>query len=457
MEELERTDSVSQYGITWQFDAKVPVGKFVNGDYYVVGPVTVTSVTPKPLFGEEVSDPSADETASYAGQYARNGSALNLPVTGWPAFDSRTDGHRYDPKSFVFFPVSMKPGDSLISTISVAKLGERTRMLGPSDHQSVSSVQAAAVLTCLAQPVPADAFRPAYCDRSQRIYLARDLRRDLLPRLHRVSTTPSLAQYERVFQRPWLDTVFFEFCCPVENMPQYGREVARAAGIGTLLLCLDFTPEEKEVLLRNVVQVGIDYGGAVRAGHAGWPAHGGHGSGRKWIMVFAGILLGDPDMQNPYARHPDVKFGEDMQTMYGQGWTGAWALYAGHIGPDGEKQQEGWGAYEHLPPSQWKSRLGESYRRCCTSVAWVGEGLAIRILCADKIWNGNAFLDYCDRWMQEDDTPFLEEVKNAKGWDFSGSPRQRRTWDPFVDEMWATYRPTLDAPMDGWKQPPQGR
>ena len=29
---------------------------------------------------------------------------------------------------------------------------------------------------------------------------------------------------------------------------------------------------------------------------------------------------------------PPGKFGEDMQTMMGSGWTGATALYAGHYG-----------------------------------------------------------------------------------------------------------------------------
>src|SRR5688572_11131693 len=33
--ELPLQDSVTQFGITWRFEAPVPVGQFVNGDYYV--------------------------------------------------------------------------------------------------------------------------------------------------------------------------------------------------------------------------------------------------------------------------------------------------------------------------------------------------------------------------------------------------------------------------------------
>src|ERR1017187_9871122 len=54
LSELPRLKSVSQYGITWTFEAPAPVGQFVNGDFYVVGPVTITNVAPRPLVGSEV-------------------------------------------------------------------------------------------------------------------------------------------------------------------------------------------------------------------------------------------------------------------------------------------------------------------------------------------------------------------------------------------------------------------
>ena len=39
--ELLLADTVSIDGITWKFSERVPVGRFVNGDWYVVGPVTI--------------------------------------------------------------------------------------------------------------------------------------------------------------------------------------------------------------------------------------------------------------------------------------------------------------------------------------------------------------------------------------------------------------------------------
>ncbi|MEX0886836.1 MAG: hypothetical protein WD009_10400 [Phycisphaeraceae bacterium] len=447
IDELPRRESITQYGITWTFDTAVPVGQFVTGDYYVVGPVTVTSVSPRPLFGDEVDEPTEQEHRDFPGQMARHGSVLNMEATAYPPFDSRTQGRRYNPETFAQFPVQMEPGDVLISTISVDDVSARQRMLGPSDHTNVSRVQSAAILICLAEPVPADAFRPAYAEPEPELYFARDLRRDLLPRLD--SPDSARLQYmTRAFERPWIDNVFFGFTAPVDNTPQYGREVGRAAGMGTLTLMLDHDPHDQERLLLGIVQAGIDYWGLIRSGHGGYPAHGGHGSGRKWILVFTGLMLGDEDMQNPYQRFPEAVFGEDMQTTYGQGWTGARALYAGHVGPDGE-QDRGWGLYEHLPPEQWEHRIGESYRNCCTSIAWVGQALAIHLMQAQEIWDHDAYLDYADRWMYEDNTEFRARIEEATGWRFGS---QGSTWDAFVNDMWARYRTAEGMPpIDGWR------
>ena len=428
--ELKKVDTVTHFGITWKFSEKVPVGNFVNGDYYVVGPVTIVEIIPAPT-------------------PERNGSVLNLPIDpGKSPFDSRTKEGRFDARLRANLPISMKPGDILISSISVDEVGVLPAPLRPQD-KSHSPVRSVSILTCLKEPVPPDAFRPSYCDyKEQKIYLARNLRRNLLPSLSREGIRfeleigkVSLEDFSNRFSRPWLDVCFFGFDAAIEYQPHYGREVGRAVGIAGLLLMLDYSLEEKEKLLIGLVQYGIDLWGIVRAGYPGWPAHGGHGSGRKFPIVFAGIMLGDEEMQMPKKKYPNLKFGEDMQTMYDKGWTGAKAVYAGHVGKDGLPGKPDWGAYEHLSPSDWPGNLGENYRRCCTSICWVGQALALRILHAEKIWDHDAFFDYVDRWMTEDDTKAIEEIKNARGWDYSASwARQRQCWDPFVEDMWKKYR-----------------
>jgi hypothetical protein len=416
---------VTRDGITWTFKKPAPVGQFVNGDYYVVGPVTVVKIDPPPSEKE-----------------GRNGSARNLPAgaTGKSPFDRRVLQGRYAPELRAAPPVHLKPGDTLISAISTES-GKKYPMWLREQGSHKSPVRSYAVLTVLDRAPAAEAFRPSYGDRKQKIYYARDLKRDLLPSLARVPAAPDIREFAEHFRRPWLDVCFFGFDAAADYQAAYGREVGRAVGLASLLLMLDFTSEEKEPLLLNLVQYGIDLWGLIKNGHPGWPAHGGHGSGRKWPILLAGILLGDPDMQSPGKSFPAVQFGEDMQTMYGRGWTGAKALYAGHVGKDGLAGKTGWGAYEHLPPLEWPARIGEDYRRCCTSVAWVGQALAARLLQARGPWGHDAFFDYVDRWMTEDDREAVEEIQKARGWDyFAPWGRQRQAWDPFVNEMWWKYR-----------------
>jgi hypothetical protein len=152
-------------------------------------------------------------------------------------------------------------------------------------------------------------------------------------------------------------------------------------------------------------------------------------------------MLGDDEMQSPNTVLPELNFGEDMQTMYDQCWTGADVVYAGHIGPEGNEFRDGWGPYEHLHPRDWYDNLGEGYRRCCTSLCWVGQALAARIMKAMEYWDHPAFFDYVDRWMTEDDSEAVQIILQTRGWDYTADwSRQGQCWDEFVQNMWDAYR-----------------
>ena len=189
LDELPLKDSISQYGMTWTFDKPARVGQFVNGDFYVVGPVTITAIAPKPLYGAEIplNQLDAQDKSQAQKDRVRNGFMLNPPAEREVSYDSGVRNW-FRPNLIQRLPVSMKPGDSLVSTISM-KLGvvlqaplqmnkDETESRGVED---ASPVKDAAVLTCVAEPQPPDAFRPAFCDRTQKIYLARNLKRELLP------------------------------------------------------------------------------------------------------------------------------------------------------------------------------------------------------------------------------------------------------------------------------------
>ena len=170
-------------------------------------------------------------------------------------------------------PVKMRPGDSLVSTISLPKgLSVRAQLRNDVERgiEDSSPIRTAAVLTCVSQPQPPDAFRPAFCDRAQRSYLARNLETRTSSTVTATKSTPPVELYIRFTQRPWVGTCFFGFEEPVENMPSYGLEDPVRVGISALLLCTDLAPWLKEPLLVSYVQVGMDLHGRNGAVRTPW-------------------------------------------------------------------------------------------------------------------------------------------------------------------------------------------
>jgi len=443
LEDLPLLSQINQHGIIWTFSTPQRVGRFVNGDYYVIGTATITDIQPLPTPAN-----------------GRHGSMLNIPANVQKSgFDSRLVSERYDSSLRVYPPITLAPGNKLVSSRSV-DASYLPAVMRPSDL-SESPVASVSILTSVSVPQPLDAFRPSYARGSTQIYLSRNLRRSILPTLQPVQYVPPLSEFEGYLKRPWVDSVFFSFAVPSEYMASYGRENGYVMSFAGLLLTLNFIQEQKEPLLVYLTQYGIDLYGLVEQGHSGWQAHGGHGTGRKFPIVLAGMMLNEEKMKSVKAN-----FGEDMQTIWvtetppAGTFTKSWHLkpetvvYGGHVGINGESVNPGWGPYEHLAPSAWKSTLGESYRRCCTSVSWVGEALAARLIPGmQQAWNHAQFFNYVDRWMLSADDPRdLEAIRIATGMTIDADFLQGQSWKilsgggyykphrTFVDEMWAAYR-----------------
>jgi len=447
--DLPLTNQITQQGITWTFSQPQRVGRFVNGDYYVVGTVTVTDIAPLATVSNGV-----------------NGSMLNIkPNIQKSGFDSRIMSGRYDPSLRVYPPITLTPGNKLVSSRSATNTLHS--VMRPADTPD-SPVASISILTSVAAPLPPDAFRPSYAQGVTNIYLSRNLKRNLLPTLAPVQDVPPLSEFEGYLQRPWVDSVFFDFDIPAEYMAAYGRENGYLISFASLLLTLNFTPAQKEPLLVYLTQYGLDLYGLVQQGHSGWPAWGGYGSGRKFPIVFAGLLLNQPAMISVQSQ-----FGEDMQTIWvsethpAGTYTKSWhthpeiAVYGGHVGINGESVNPGWGPYEHLAPSNWVNNTGESYRRCCTSVSWVGEALAARLIPGMMTnWNHPQFFAYVDRWMFSPDEPADLAAMAAVGMTVDTDFQQGQVWRvlsgggyqpsyrTFIDEMWAAYRvmPQITSP-----------
>jgi hypothetical protein len=438
--DLPLMTQICQAGITWTFSLPVPVGRFVNGDYYVVGPATIIDV-----------DPPA--TNGY------NGSMLNIQVNiQHSGFDWRIQQDRYNPDLRVYPPIILTPGNELVSSISAET--NLQSVMRP-DDTSVSPVASVSILTSMAAPQPPDAFRPSYAQGATNIYLSRNLQRQQLPTLAPVQYIPTLAEFEGYLRQPWVDSVFFSWDAQAQYMTSYGREGGYLMSFAGLLLTLDFTQAQKEPLLVYLVQYGIDLYGLVQQGHDGWPAWGGHGTGRKFPIVLAGVMLNQTNMSSVVSQ-----FGEDMQTIWvnetppAGTYTQSWqtepqtAVYGGHVGINGNTVNPGWGPYEHLQPTNWANPLGEEYRRCCTSCAFIGEALAARLIPGmQTAWNHPQFFAYCDRWMFVPDDPrdvatmlsatgfdVLPDYPQGQSWYVLGGGGYVQPYSDFVDLMWAAYR-----------------
>jgi hypothetical protein len=198
---------------------------------------------------------------------------------------------------------------------------------------------------------------------------------------------------------------------------------------------MDATQDQKRHLLYNLVQYGIDLHGMVELG-AVYNEGGGITSGRKWPLLFAGLMLDDPSFLPP----PQTSvFHEDAETYYGQGWYGQKALWQ-IVMHHGKREP-----YQEKPPTQWDEwdQTSEDYRVCCAARAWVGQGLAALLMGAKAEWNHDAFFDAIEDWMRREDI----FAANRQG--YPRPPEETRSFDQFVDAFWAAHRGDVPPQPDG--------
>lgn len=425
---------ISQYGITWTFDQPVRVGRYITGDWWVKGPATIIKITPEPGpvsgYSQEFKVNRWNDTSLKPDTVMRNGSMIIEKVGAMQGYDSRAAG--YSSQLSLCFPLTLSPNQSLISSISNDTLpvpNFAAPIMWDTEMMSETVMKAAAVLTCVAEIPPTDAFRPPYAGTDKPVLRASNIKWELLPQLHAVGEVPAWEVVERFFQRPWIDHLMSwsqQQLVPNENGPNYGREHARIVSLASMMLALDVPREKKDILTIGLIQRGIDIHGLAQVGGY-WNEGGGHSSGRKWPVLFASLMLEEPAL----AELPETAFfQEDTQTYHGKGWAGQKVLWQ-MIQHHGKRD-----TFEEKDPSTWErwDKTSESYRTCCTAVSWVGSALLARYMKAIILWGHDAHFDYVDRWMREDD-PY----QSQRG-DFPRPKGEGDTFDPFVTAMWKAHR-----------------
>jgi len=433
-----QASAVKQFEITWTFDTNYTVGQFANRDLWVVGPVNIVGFDP----------PSSSVRARIS-----NGSMINPRPQSKQGYDSAMPDNAYDAAlnvargRSVGNPLRVPPNSSLVSTISQPTVGGKT------------TLKRAAILTVLAVPAKAGDFRPPYCgsDKTPK-FNASMLDRSLLQSLRPVAATPSLKEVEGYFAAPWLDHQPYwcgDQAHPSLNMPDYGREIHTRIGVGGLMLHLDFPLAQKEMLLCRYVQLGIDLGGVVlNGGRFNWGNDGGEGGGRKWPILFAGLMLNDETLKavgaksgdhlyrsgyGPGREPPDyIHFGEDDQTFY-VAQVDVEATHSAQWNPDKRDKTRTpyeasdiglpeWAIRHATDPYQSNKDIWTIYRNVA-GPPFHGTALAALLTPGGKaLWNHDAYFDYSDRYM----------ALTAPGQPYAG---WWRSMSAFTANMWDTYRP----------------
>jgi hypothetical protein len=370
--------SITQYGITWTFDQAYQYGQYANGDYWVVGPVTITSITP-------------DSTGG------RNGWEINPQSHTTQPYDDRS--YYYNTAALPSLPNTVPINSSVVKTISTVASGH-------------TNIQTAAVLTVLPS-VPENngttLFRPPYFGTSKTSYSLSDMDLSGLPSLSSVANTPTLASVVSNFQKVQLDHLegwVGRTIHPVDNMPDYGSDISNNISDGILRLMLDESVQDKQQAGIMLTQAAIDWY-QMRATGQVWAANGGHSMGRKLIILFGGIILNNQNMKDAVSNGVDVTYHENGQvTFYQQANNGNGMVVWGQPGSEVEYWRE-----LATPDSGSKTILdpygyidggyepGGVYQDL-TAPVFKNESIAARLLPGGSaIWNDSEFFDYVERWV----------------------------------------------------------
>jgi hypothetical protein len=310
------------------------------------------------------------------------------------------------------------------------------------------ALDTAAVLTCLDQAPPADAFRPAYAGKDKTIYETKDIQWDLLPKLKPVASTPDFEKMARIYQRPWLDHIgdwTIQYTAPGQNQAAYGGLVTRMNAFASLMLLLDVPREQKEKLMIGFLQYGIDLHGLAECGRQ-WFPDGGHWMGRKWPILFTSLMLNKPeirafppvDMAKPVlyggitlepgsaGPPPTTFFSEDLSTYYGRGANGQNVLWRVVFHTHARQP------YQEKPYTEWNDDEKFQNNYFWTPADWPALALSALYMKQKATWDHDAFFDFNDWFMQ----PGQTRLDSKTGTPF---PTRKGT-DKFVLDMWAAYR-----------------
>ncbi len=412
--------SITWRDITWTYTGGGASGVYATGEKWVVGPIVLTGVSTSVSgchIGGGMVNPNAGDMNTYSSPDG------NVLVQG---FDSRRgtyssvlkfiSGEIITGSLITSVSWDNKPGDRYIHHFGILTVVENAPVSG------------------------ATSFRPAYGDATNKdvVWTTEDINTDLL-QSHVPSGTPNISG---LFDYPWIDLFG---CVSGEmydtsdyGMPKYGVLYLDAVAEAGLYCNCNYSAALKLPILVGLIQAGIDNAANIANGAINlWPNNGGQGQGRKFPILFAGLLLNDAtmlaiaDKSGDYIYNGDnyeglenmpadyINFAEDDQTFYvdardvAREWPAYNANDTNNTHPDNRNYVDpGWTHYVNgqLGMAEWGVR--HATEPACENSEWniayrntVGKSISGFTLAAlmttgmKSAWKHNVLFDYADRFV----------------------------------------------------------
>ena len=421
---------IKRHAITWTINGSPASGTYANGDPWVVGPVTITNITPA-------------STVTSSGRTI-NGTMLNPEAAEWPqqGFDSKmSEGQGLNWNAGLN---KGRPGGNALSASNPLVVPAGTSVCSSVSHPTDTkrpTLTDFSVLTVVASAPAAGSFRPPYCGTDKTHYWNKSqLNYNILRKLAPVSGAFTPDEIAGNFERPWVEIstqqMAYTGLRASNNQPFYGRDMDMILGSGLLTLHLNYTNAQKEALYVRLVQYGLDVYGAWKSNNAViWQDEAGIMQGQKAPVVLAGMALNDSKIAALGSM--EKKFSIDRQTWYvTQADVGrTLQTQSGKPPPSRQYQQSDVGVPEwgikHTSTAQFDNPDWSAVYRDVVFHGSYGTALFAHLTPGMKAaWNHNAHFDYFDR------------VRRISGSD-AGTPFQRNMWNAYSDSQ-----PPIDPPTD---------
>ena len=427
--------SVTQEEFTWTFSEERPVGQYVNGDWFVVGPVTITNITP--------------ESTESDGR-VKNGSMLDwvgLPQ-GMDSYNSAESGGSAAESPHANYSESLNVSPNrngyLVGLNNVTVWSSIGRE-NPGNGRP--TLEDCTVLTVVEDVPPEGAFRPnPYTSDKSHRWTESDLDWSILRNLSPPSgftqdwtsqafamrrVAPEPAPNPGTGDRPYRHL-------RIEIIGGQGKDLSYSRAPRFLHLHLDGTQEDKRQLFINCVQHGLDvFYRAEQTSEMLFPPNGAWSAGRTLPACFAALALNDTPLKGiiggGWDSHISSDNGQVMRVTQAQ------------IDSDSQDFQQKdlnmphWMIRARTEPFRSDNRRawGEASYSYVRHVFWGAVTMAHLTPGMREVWDYEPMFDFVDR---------CAEIELGRGDVETGT----NGIHPFALAMWQTYRTTFGETPFVW-------